>query len=165
MVSAGPPPGSFEPLPRVQAVLMRLYPKPGILTHISRGMESIPAVFVTGSTVSRINVSVQNGQSPSIGSPPRRPTNRMLMRLPPSQVGYSISSDAKNSGVEVASGVLCLRPMTGVSSGFAEAPSQLDVGIPGRDVSRQQMVNPRTKWYSPNAVTSATPQKRTQRTG
>src|SRR5215211_9230601 len=144
MVSAGPPPGSFEPLPKVQAVLMRLYPKPGILTHISRGMESIPAVFVTGSTVSRINVSVQNGQSPSIGSPPRSPTNRMLMRLPPSQVGYSISSDKKNSGVEVASGVLCLLPMIGVAHGLAETTSQLEEESPGSDVNCQQIVAPRT---------------------
>jgi hypothetical protein len=34
-------------------------------------MESIPAVFVTGSTVSRINVSVQNGQSASVVTSPQ----------------------------------------------------------------------------------------------
>src|SRR5215211_1114515 len=99
IVKAGPPPGSFEPLPRDQAVLMRLYPNPGIFTHISRGIESIPAVSVTGSMVNKINVSVQNGQSPFMGSPPRNPTKRILIRLAPSQLGYSISSDKTGSGM------------------------------------------------------------------
>ena len=41
------------------AVLMRLYPAPGMLTHISRGMDNMPAVLVTGSTVRTMIVSVQ----------------------------------------------------------------------------------------------------------
>ena len=41
---------------------MRLLSKPpGMLTHRSRGMESMPAVRLSGSTVSRIMVSVRGG--------------------------------------------------------------------------------------------------------
>src|SRR5687767_9779865 len=128
-------------------------------------MESIPAVFVVGSTVNKMRVSVQKGQSPSMGSPPRNPTNRMLTRLPPSQVGYSMSSDETSSGVDVASGVFCSLPMTGVSSGFTTGPAQLADGTPGSDVNRQQTVKARIDWKSPSALTSATIQKRIQRTG
>ena len=136
-----------------------------MFTHISRGMESIPAVFVVGSTVKRINVSVQNGQSPLTGSPPRRPTNRILIRLLPSQVGYWISSEARNSGVGFGSGVLGSPLMAGVSSGLAASPAQLAGEIPGKEVSRQQTVKDCTKLKSPTALTSARLQKAIWRTG
>src|SRR5438093_6980778 len=126
---------------------------------MSRGMESIPAVFVVGSTVNRIKVSVQKGQSPSVGSPPRSPTNRMLMRLPPSQVGYSTSSNVSGSGVNVGAGVFWLLRMTSVSSGLTASPAQLAGAIPGNDVSRQQVVNARTKTKRPTAVASTILQK------
>src|SRR5215212_983493 len=128
-------------------------------------MESIPAVFVVGSTVSTINVSVQKGQSPLMGSPPRRPTNRMLIRLPPSQVGYWMSSDARNSGSEVGSGVFRSSRTTGVSSGLTTSPAQLAGGMPCKAVSRQQIVKDRTKMKSPTALTRARLQKRTGRIG
>src|SRR6059036_123839 len=101
-------------------------------------MESIPAVFVIGSTVNKIKVSVQKGQSPSMGSPPRSPTKRILIRLPPSQVGYC-TSGAGSSGVEVGFGVFCSL-MTGVASGLTTSPAQLVGGMPGSDVNRQQVV-------------------------
>src|SRR5688572_16691938 len=163
MVRAGPPPGSLEPRPRDQAVLMRLKPKPGMLTHISRGMDSIPAVFLSGSTVNRIKVSVQNGQSPSSGSPPRNPTNRILMRLAPSQVGYSISSGIAASGVIVGTAVPGARTK---SWGEVLGPFVQFVGaVPGRDVSRQQAVKSRTNVKRPAAITRAKPQKKRPRIG
>src|SRR5690349_11676046 len=164
IVRPGPPPGSFEPRPSVQAVLIRLYPKPGILTHRSRGMESIPAVLVDGSTVRRINVSVQKGQSPLIGSPPRKPTNKMLRRLFPSQVGYSTSAGC-GSGVKVGSAVLGSPPMTGVSSGWISCPLHCEGGRPGKAVSRQQVVRSRDSRKRPIAARSATHQNRIGRRG
>src|SRR5687767_6395890 len=157
MVRAGPPPGSLEPRPRDQAVLMRLKPKPGMFTHMSRGMESIPAVFLSGSTVIRINVSVQKGQSPSRGSPPRSPTNRMLIRLAPSQVGYALSSGTGSSGVELGTAVPGARTKP---SGEVIGPFVQFAGtVPGREVSRQQAVKSRTNVKRPAAITRANPQK------
>src|SRR5512134_2728062 len=121
-------------------------------------MESIPAVFVTGSTVNTINVSVQKGQSASVGSPPRSPTNKMLMRLLPFQVGYSRSA-ARGSGVNVALGVFVPLPTSGVSSGMAVSPAQLAGGMPGSEVIRQQMVSSRTKTESPMAAARVMLQK------
>src|SRR5690349_2625410 len=111
-----------------------------MFTHMSRGMESIPAVFDRGSTVNRIKVSVQKGQSSSLGSPPRNPTNRILMRLAPSQVGYCTSSDKSGLGVTVGVGLICLSTKTGVPSGLAVPLPQLAGAMPGNDVSRQQRV-------------------------
>ena len=127
-------------------------------------MESIPAVFVVGSTVNKINVSVQNGQSPWMGSPPRSPTNNMLIRLPPSHVGYWKSSESRNSGVEVGSGVFWPRTNS-VSSGLTASPAQFSAGIPGKEVRRQQIVKDRTKIKRPTALTRARPQNRIWRTG
>ncbi len=87
------------------------------------------------------------------------------MRLPPSQVGYSMSSGKEGSGVEVGSGALCCSPITGVLSGFTAGPSQLADGIPGSEVSRQQTVKARTDWNSPNAKNRAMPQSMIQRKG
>src|SRR5687767_193318 len=163
MVRAGPPPGSLEPRPRDQAVLMRLKPKPGMFTHMSRGMESMPAVFLSGSTVNRIKVSVQKGQSPSSGSPPRNPTNRILMRLAPSQVGYAISSGTAASGVEVGTAVPGARTKP---SGTVIGPFvQFAGALPGRDVSRQQAVKSRTNVKRPAAITRVNPQKTRLRIG
>src|SRR5215216_1155232 len=163
IVKPGPPPGSFEPLPKVQAVLIRLYPKPGILTHISRGMESIPAVFVMGSTVTKIKVSVQKGQPPSVGSSARSPTNRILIRLLPSQVGYCSSSEPGGSGVKVEGAVFRSGIMTKLSTGFTGSPTQSAGGIPGNEVRRQQIVKARTKKKRPAALTNATPQNTIRR--
>jgi hypothetical protein len=80
-------------------------------------------------------------------------------------VGYWISSDANSSGVEVDLGVLVFPATTGVSSGLTVSPAQLAAGIPGSDVSRQQMVNVRTKTKDPVAMTSARPQKTILRIG
>src|SRR5512139_1342197 len=148
--SPGPPPGSFDPLPRTQAVLIRLYPNPGMFTHISRGMDIIPAVFEMGSTVSRIRVSVHRGQPGSVDSPPRNPTNRILIRLPPSQVGYS-SSGITGSGVDVGVAVAIPSTMTGVSNASTRWLVQLSGGSPGSEVIRQQAVKPRAKLKRPKA--------------
>ena len=52
------------------------------------------------------------------------------MRLLPSQVGYSISSDSKNSGVEVEVGRSSFLPMTGVSLTLArEGEEHLPLGF------------------------------------
>src|SRR5688572_870140 len=126
---------------------------------MSRGMESIPAVFVIGSTVTKIKVSVQKGQPPSVGSSARSPTNRILIRLPPSQVGYSTSSGTGSSGAVVGLGLFCPLSITGVSSGWTVSPAQLAEGTPGSDVSRQQTVNARAKKKSPTPMTNAVPQK------
>src|SRR6266536_5489294 len=126
---------------------------------MSRGIESIPAVFVFGSTVSKINVSVQNGQSASVGSPPRSPTNKILMRLAPSQIGYSISSGTRDSGVEVESGLFCLLTKTGAPSGLPAPLPQLAGAIPGSDVRRQQRVKARTSMKSPAPILNAIAQK------
>src|SRR5262245_61790221 len=118
-----------------------------MFTHMSRGMESIPAVFVSGSTVSRINVSVQKGQSPLSGSPPRSPTNRMLMRLPPSHFGYS-TLGMGGSGVAVSivkTAVSSAVTKIGPSGEVICALAQLADGIPGKDVSRQHAVKSRVK--------------------
>src|SRR6185503_3342696 len=132
---------------------MRLKPKPGIFTHMSRGMESIPAVFLSGSTVNRIKVSVQKGQSASSGSPPRNPTNRILIRLAPSQVGYAISSgiNASGVGVAVSSEVTTTGPSGEVTGPFV----QFAGAVPGRAVSRQQTVKSRTNVKRPTAITRA----------
>src|SRR5262249_54215341 len=114
-----------------------------MFTHMSRGIESIPAVFELGSTVRRINVSVQKGQSSSLGSPPRNPTNRILIRLAPSQVGYSTSSDKSGSRVAVGVGLICLSTKTGEPSGLDVPLPQLAGGIPDKDVTRQQRVKAR----------------------
>src|SRR5688572_13162471 len=142
---------------------MRLKPKPGMFTHMSRGMESIPAVFLSGSTVNRINVSVQKGQSPSSGSPPRSPTNRMLMRLAPSQVGYALSSGAVSSGVELGTAVPGAR--TKPSGELIDPFVQFAGGIPGKDVSRQQAVKSPTNVKRPAAIISPNPQKTRLRIG
>src|SRR5688572_3445614 len=144
---------------------MRLKPKPGMLTHMSRGMESIPAVFLSGSTVNRINVSVQKGQSPSSGSPPRNPTNRILIRLAPSQVGYAISSGTGSSGIEVGAAVPFARTKPGVAEELIGWFVQLAGTVPGRDVSRQQAVKSRTNVKRPAAITRANPQKTRLRIG
>jgi hypothetical protein len=93
IAKAGPPPGSLAFSPIAHAVLMRLYPAPGMLTHISRGIDNMPAVFVTGSTVRTMIVSVQVGQ-PSLSSP-RKPKKAMLTRLAPSH--WAFHSGADNS--------------------------------------------------------------------
>ena len=119
----------------------------------------MPAVFVTGSTVNRIKVSVQSGQSSWAGSPPRNPTKRMLMRLPPSQVGYWTSGTGGSGvGGRFASGVPCAFT-TGVPSGLTAVPEQLASGIPGSDVNRQQAVKLRAKTKSPMEAAKATLQK------
>src|SRR5687767_7825758 len=88
---------------------MRLYPKPGILTHRSRGMETIPAVWVCGSTVSRIIVSDLGGPERSeLLLPPAgtrfvsesRPMTSKVTRLAPSQGG-----GRSTSGADTTSGV------------------------------------------------------------
>src|SRR5512133_32154 len=101
---------------------------------MSRGIESIPAVWVVGSTLNRIRVSVQKGQSPLIGSPPRKPTNRMLMRLAPSQVGYSLSSETCGSDVMVAAGVFGSLTLNGVAKGLTDPPVHRAGGIPASEV-------------------------------
>src|SRR5215211_2159199 len=126
---------------------------------MSRGIESMPAVLLRGSTVNKIKVSVQNGQDSTSGSPPRRPTNRILRRLAPSQLGYVMSSEWKNSGVDVAVGLARLSAKTGVSSAWTVGPVHSPGGRPGRDVSCQQIVNDWTNEYSPKASTIAIPQK------
>src|SRR5260221_10898412 len=113
-----------------------------MFTHISRGMESIPAVFVVGSMVKRINVSVQKGQSSSCGFTLRNPTNKMLIRLAPSQVGY-VASGTGASIVTVGTAVTFLSTMTGPSNPLPCALVQLASGNPGRDVSRQHVVKSR----------------------
>src|SRR5258706_16328749 len=122
-----------------------------MFTHISRGMESIPAVFVFGSMVKRINVSVQKGQSSSCGLTLRNPTNKMLMRLAPSQVGY-VSYGTGTSIVAVGTAVAFLSTMTGPSNPFPCALAQLASGNPGKGVSRQQVVKSRTKLKRPKAA-------------
>src|SRR5258706_2231734 len=164
IVNVGPPPGSLEPRPKVHAVLIRLYPKPGMFTHISRGMESIPAVFVVGSMVKRINVSVQKGQSSSCGFTLRNPTNKMLMRLAPSQVGY-VSSGTGASIVAVGTAVAFLSTMTGPSKLLPCELAQPANGSPGKDVSRQQVVKSRTKPKRPKAPTNTSTQKTRARIG
>ena len=86
------------------------------------------------------------------------------MRLLPSQVGYCISSEARKSGADVGSGVALLSEMTGVSSGLTLSPAQLAGGIPGSDVSRQQIVIARAKMKMPMVITSARHQKTIWRT-
>src|SRR5262245_7208992 len=142
---------------------MRLNPNPGMFTHRSRGMESIPAVFETGSTVSRLDVSIQKGRSASSGSQPRNPTNKILILLAPFQVGYVISSSLSASGVEVGNAFVVTR--TGSSTALTCGPAQLVGGIPGRDVSRQQTVRSRTNEKRPTAMTNIIPQKTRNRIG
>src|SRR5918995_6487734 len=98
-------------------------------------MESIPAVFVVGSMVNKINVSVQNGQPPSVDSPPRKPTNRMLTRLPPSQPGYLTSWATGISAVAEGLFPSSMGTITGVASGLTNEDEQLAGGIPGSEVS------------------------------
>src|SRR5688572_7875247 len=130
---------------------------------MSRGMESIPAVFVVGLTVTKIKVSVQKGQPSSVGSSARRPTNRILMRLPPSQVGYCSSSERGGSGVNVEGAVFRSGTMTRLSSGLTRSPTQSAGGIPGNEVRRQQIVKARTKRKRPAPTTNATPQNTIRR--
>src|SRR5687768_6474923 len=124
---------------------------------MSRGMESIPAVFVIGSTVNRIKVSVQKGQPPSVGSSAHSPTNRILTRLPPSQVGYCTSADSGGSGTDVEGAVFLSSTMTTVSSGLTGSPTQSAGGIPGNAVRRQQMVKARMKKKRPTPTATTTP--------
>src|SRR5260221_6277886 len=129
-----------------------------MFTHISRGMESIPAVLVVGSMVKRINVSVQKGQSSSCGLTLRNPTNKMLMRLAPSQVGY-VSSGTGASIVAVGTAVAFLSTMTGPSKLLPGLPlAQPANGSPGKDVSRHQVVKSRTKPKRPKAPTNTSAQ-------
>src|SRR6478736_1730585 len=55
--------------------------------------------------------------------------------------------------------------MTGASIGLIGSPAHSAEGIPGNDVSRQQVVNPRTKTKSPSAPARARLQKAIWRTG
>ena len=76
--SAAPPPGYLLASPEKYAVLMRFSPKPGIVTHRSRGSDNMPTFLPTGSSVTTISVSVRAGPY----SPGRRsiPISKKLIR-------------------------------------------------------------------------------------
>src|SRR5664280_1599329 len=153
MFSPGPPPGSLYNSPRVYAELSFPYEKPGILTHISLGMESIPAVLLTGSIVSSIIVSVQSGQF-SLLSPPRSPTISTVTRLAPSHAGGNFICGALKLGVAVLA--------TGVSPGLLATGmgllvEQVGRGMPGKEVTCQQETKLVRKIHKATVKTSPTP--------
>src|SRR5215831_706228 len=107
-------------------------------------MESMPAVLVTGSTVKTMIVSVHRGQSSVLGSPPRKPKNTILIRLPPSHVGaWTCGARIVGVGLGPATCVPC-----GLNTGVWEAPElalQLAGGRPSSEVNSQQVTKPRMK--------------------
>lgn len=103
-------------------------------------------------------MSVQKGQSSSCGLTLRNPTNKMLMRLAPSQDGY-VSSGTGASIVAVGTAVTFVSTMTGPSNPLPCALAQLASGNPGKDVSRQHVVKSRTKPKRPKAQTNTSAQK------
>src|SRR5688500_17273081 len=124
---------------------MRLYPKPGILTHISRGMDNMPAVFVNGAIVSRIIVS-ERGALVS-RSRASNPIMRTVIRLAPSHAGGKF-----DSGILTGGGGKLSTSGTGVPSsvitgplGFAVIVPQEDGAVPGKGVILQQVTRPRTR--------------------
>src|SRR5688572_13839023 len=140
---------------------MRLYPKPGMFTHISRGIESIPAVFVSGSIVRTIMVSERGAPRPASQSRKSKPINKTLIRLAPSQAG-----GRSDSGILIEGGGSTSDVATGVPSMLRIGPSfpaetvpQLAGAVPGRDVIVQQETIPRIKKNPPSANISTMPQK------
>src|SRR5919106_1103497 len=117
---------------------MRLYPKPGILTHISRGMDNMPAVFVNGSIVSRIMVS-ERGALVS-RSRASNPIIRTVIRLAPSQAGGKFDSGTVIGGGR--SSMLGTGLPSSVITGplFPEVTVPQEAGdIPGKGVILQQV--------------------------
>jgi len=135
------------------------------LTHISRGIDSMPAVFVNGSIVSTIIVSERGAPSPASQSRKSRPIMRTLIRLAPSQVGYMVSCGMLGSEVGVDPATKELSTKVGDSRAWTGSLPQVLGGRPGKEVSRQQMTSPCVKRKAPIARTIAIPQKRTARMG
>src|SRR5271169_6575199 len=119
-------------------------------------METIPAVFETGSTVNRMIVSVQTGQSPvaRLALPERKPKKTILIRLPPSHVG-ACTAGAEISAVGVAAliGVPCAFS-TGVPKTLLST-LQLAGGMPSKAVNCQHVTKPFIKIYRPTAKARA----------
>jgi hypothetical protein len=105
---------------------------------MSRGMDNIPAVLVSGSTVRSMIVSVHSGQSPSLGSPPRKPKKMTLTRPAPSHLGMS------SAGGEISRGVVSSLPNsspTGISDKGSRRSAQSRGGVSCRAVRVQHNVN------------------------
>src|SRR5262245_57232653 len=82
----------------------------------------------------------------------------MLMRLPPSHVGYS-TSGMGGSGVAVGVAVACGVLKTGSSNALTCEPVQLAGAMPGNAVSRQQVVKSRVKLNRPTAPSTISAEK------
>src|SRR5450759_1840762 len=127
-----------------------------MLTHRSRGTEIIPAVWLTGSMVNTIMVSLRQGQVLTVGSQfdsKSYPITRIFTRLAPSHGGGSGAWGALVVGIPGPA----VDPGTGVPSGVTGDPAQLTGAIPGRAVSRQHVTKPLRKINNPTAATSPTP--------
>src|SRR5687768_15079031 len=138
---------------------MRLYPKPGMLTHISRGMDNMPAVFVNGSIVSRIIVS-ERGALVS-RSRASNPIMRTVIRLAPSQAGGKSDSGTEIGGGKSSTLVIGV-PSSVVITGplFSEVTVPQEAGgVPGNGVILQQVMRPRTRKKPPRAKRMAIAQK------
>src|ERR1700690_27876 len=129
-----------------------------MFTHRSRGIEIIAAVFETGSTVNKIMVSVQSGQSGWLGSwaLARKPKKTILIRLPPSHVG-ACTTGAKTSSVGATAMGVPFAFSTGVPKTLLST-CQLVGGIPSSEVNCQHVIKPRTKIKKLTDSTNATDQ-------
>ena len=128
-----------------------------MLTHISRGMESIPAVLLTGSIVRTIIVSVQSGQ-PWLLSPPRSPRISTFTRLAPSHAGGSAIWGALSVGLAV--GTTAVAPgMVATAESRLALVEQFGGGVPGSGVTCQQATNPLSKNQSSAASITPNPRR------
>src|SRR5437870_3032824 len=151
--------------PTAWATLIRCWPplqpsravRPGMVTHMSRGSETIAADFDTGSMLTTIIVSER---VPTIGSSSRlsMPRTRMLTRSVPVQSGNTVLT-ADTSDVEISGGLTgrLIGPgliAIGTVTDIGPAPTvTTPVGVPGRSPARVAS----TRQLATNMTPKATP--------